>query len=628
MGLSTTILNEGFTRADLEPTLDKGVAEEIVVRNGTSWKCPTYVQRLPPCRDACPSSEDIRGYLTTIAQAEKSKISLDEAMDQAWYRLTDTNPMPATHGRICPHPCEKGCNRKELEDGSVAINNMERYVGDHGLRRKLKLTMLTNEKKNKSVAVVGSGPAGLSCAYQLARRGYDVTLYEAFEKAGGMLRYGIPDYRLPPAVLDGEIQNILDLGVQLKCNVRIGRDISFQDLKARFDAVFLALGAHKGSVMNLEGENSANVFTAASFLNRVNTGAKVEIGAQVVVVGGGDSAMDAARVSLRLQAEMDEAEQAGNDEAYEKARHALDEVAREEENTLSTEKTAMDSARIVRRVSKYSKVTLLYRRTKDEMPAIAKDVVEAEHEGIEFKLLSTPVGLETVGGRVVAVKCIRMELGAPDASGRRSPVPVAGSEFSVPCDTLIMGIGQVPELEEGMTDFANKWGWIAASNTHQTKEPKVFAGGDVLGLGISTRSVGHGRVAARAIDGFLKGGSPYQLPSKGKPIKTEQMRLAFYKPAARNEEVALPVEEAIKGFVETTQTITTAQALAEAKRCMSCGLCFACDQCRIFCPREAISKDHSRPKGKVMHTDYTRCNGCHVCHMACPCGYIQMGMGL
>ncbi|MBF0342250.1 MAG: FAD-dependent oxidoreductase [Magnetococcales bacterium] len=379
--------------------------------------------------------------------------------------------------------------------------------------------------------------------------------------------------------------------------------------------------------MNMEGENSANVFTAAGFLNRVNTGAKVDIGSQVVVVGGGDSAMDAARVSLRLQADMDAAEASGNDEAYEKARVALDGVTREEENALSTEKTAMDSARIVRRVSKYSKVTLLYRRTKDEMPAIAKDVVEAEHEGIEFKLLSTPVGLETQGGRVVAVKCIRMELGAPDASGRRSPVPVPGSEFTIPCDTLIMGIGQVPELEEGMEEFANKWGWVAANNTHQTKDPQVFAGGDVLGLGISTRSVGQGRVAARAIDGYLKG-VPYQIPSKGRSIKTDQMRLSYYKSAPRNEEVSLPVEEAIKGFVETTQTITMEQALAESKRCMSCGLCFACDQCRIFCPREAISRDFSRPKGKVMHTDYTRCNGCHVCHMACPCGYIQMGMGL
>ncbi|MBF0613765.1 MAG: FAD-dependent oxidoreductase [Magnetococcales bacterium] len=627
MGLSTTILKEGYSRDDVAAMLEMGVAEEIVVRNGTSWKCPTYVQRLPPCRDACPSSEDIRGYLTTIAQADKSKISMDEALDQAWYRLTDTNPMPATHGRICPHPCETGCNRKELSDGAVAINNMERYVGDHGIRRNLKLTMLTQEKKNKSVAVVGSGPAGLSCAYQLARRGYDVTIFEAFEKAGGMLRYGIPDYRLPPAVLDAEIQKILDLGVTLKCNVRIGQNLSFEQLKKDFNAVFLALGAHKGSVMNLEGENSANVFTAASFLNRVNTGAKVDIGSQVVVVGGGDSAMDAARVSLRLQADLAAAEASGDDDAYEKARQALDDVAREEENTLSTEKTAMDSARIVRRVSKYSKVTLLYRRTKDEMPAIAKDVVEAEHEGIEFKLLSTPVGLETQGGRVVAIQCIRMELGAPDASGRRSPQPVPGSEFTIPCDTLIMGIGQVPELEEGMESLANKWGWIAANNTHQTKDPQVFAGGDVLGLGISTRSVGHGRVAARAIDGYLKG-VPYQVPSKGKSIKTDQMRLTYYKAAPRNEEVALPVEEAIKGFVETTQTITTEQALAEAKRCMSCGLCFACDQCRIFCPREAISRDYSRPKGKVMHTDYTRCNGCHVCHLACPCGYIQMGMGL
>lgn len=625
--LVPTILTKDFTRADLEPSLRKGSPEEVVVRNGSSWKCPTYVQRLPPCKDACPSSEDIRGYLTVIAQAGQYKMSQDDALDKAWEILTDKNPMPATHGRICPHPCESGCNRQHKEDGAVAINNMERFIGDHGLRRKLKFKKLTDEQKSVKVAVIGSGPSGLSCAYQMARRGYPVTMFETFEKAGGMLRYGIPSYRLPDAVLDAEIQNILDLGVTLKCNTRVGRDLSFEQIRQEFGAVYLALGAHKGSNMGIPGEDSANVFTAASFLNRVNTGAKVEIGSRVVVIGGGDSAMDAARVSLRLQADLLAAEESGDEDRYNAAREALDHEAQLEEEAITTEKTAVDSARIVRRVAGQSEVTILYRRTKDEMPAIAKDVDEAVEEGVKFELLAAPVALVVEGGRAVAAQCIRMQLGAPDQSGRRRPEPIPGSEFTIPCDTVIMGIGQVPELEEGMAGLANKWGWIQANNSHETNQPGVFAGGDVLGLGISTRSVGQGRQAARAMHSFLKG-VRHQLPPKVKSVRAEEMRLDYYKTMPRNEEARLDVEEAVEGFKETTHTITPEQAQAEAKRCMSCGLCFACDQCRIYCPRETIHRDLKRPQGLVMFTDYTRCNGCHICFQTCPSGYIQMGMGL
>ncbi|MBF0454307.1 MAG: FAD-dependent oxidoreductase [Magnetococcales bacterium] len=624
--LETTILKQK-TREEVEASLDAGDREAFVVRNGASWKCPTYVQRLPPCRDACPANEDIRGYLTTIAQAKLLKKNQEQVMDEAWANLVDSNPMPAIHGRICPHPCETGCNRKEKEDGAVSINNMERFIGDHGLRNNLPLKRLTDEKSGKKIAVIGSGPAGMSCAYQLIRRGHGVTVFEAFEKTGGMLRYGIPSYRLNDAVLDGEYQKIIDMGVEVKTNTRVGRDISYADLRSQFDAIFVAIGAHKGSEMKLEGENSANVFTAASFLNRVNSGAKVDIGSRVVVVGGGDSAMDAARVSLRLQERLDEAEESGDREAYEQAREALDAKDQRDEQVISTEKTSIDSARSVRRITEGAQVTVLYRRTKDEMPAIAKDVVEAEQEGIKFELLTTPVAILTEGGRATGVRVQRMALGEPDGSGRRRPVPIEGSEFMVECDTIIMGIGQVPELEEGMGDLANSWGWVDADKTHATKTAGVFAGGDVLGLGISTRSVGHGRKAARAIHAFLNG-TVYKPPGRTKSIKTNEMRMDYYPAAPRAEEKQTPVEEAIKGFGETTTTISFDEAVAEAARCMSCGLCFGCDQCRIFCPREAIERDYKRPKGKFMHTDYTRCNGCHVCHEACPCGYIQMGMGL
>ncbi|MEK7817224.1 MAG: FAD-dependent oxidoreductase, partial [Actinomycetota bacterium] len=329
---------------------------EVEVVNGVSWQCPVYVKRMPPCRSECPSSEDIRGYLTYIAQAETFDCEHEESVDEAWHVLTDKNPFPAVHGRICPHPCEDGCNRQH-KDSSVAINNMERYIGDHGLKRGLKFKKITDKTRDQKVAIIGAGPSGLSCAFQMARRGYPVTVFESAEKPGGMLRYGIPSYRLPEDILDAEIQNIIDLGVELKCGVKIGEDVSFEQLKSDYDVVYVAVGAQKGSNMKIEGEDSGKVLSGVDFLRRINMGETVDVGKKVMVVGGGNTAIDAARVSRRLGAE----------------------------------------------------VTILYRRTRNEMPAIAHEIDDSEKEGIMLEILGAPVSIKEDGGSL-AVTCIKMEL--------------------------------------------------------------------------------------------------------------------------------------------------------------------------------------------------------------------------
>ncbi|MBN2241590.1 MAG: FAD-dependent oxidoreductase [Acidobacteria bacterium] len=524
---------------------------------------PKYSEKTPPCISHCPNEADIRGWLTTIAQAEAYGRTGDEAFESAWRQITDRNPFPAVCGRVCPHPCEAECNRKN-KDGAVAINAMERFVGDFGIEKGLKPTLLSEEKHSEKIAVIGSGPAGLSCAYQLSRRGYPVTVFEAFSKPGGMLRYGIPEYRLPREVLDAEIRRILDLGVELKCSSVVGKDVPLDRLRREYKAVFVGIGAHKGYSLGVPGEDASNVFTGTEFLNKTNSGEPVEIGDKVVVIGGGDTAIDAARVSKRLGAD----------------------------------------------------VTILYRRTRNEMPAIAPEIEGALEEGIRIEFLSNPTEVIRNNGTAVGLKCIRMELGEPDESGRRRPVPKEGSEFEIGATAVIAAISQEPdfspveELHEGRN-------WMNADDWGTTKSPGIYAGGDDLSLALVATAVYQGRMAARAIDAHLRGEQPVKPKA---PPEVKQVLLDWYPESARHERRHIPVEQR-RMDTEIECGLTKEEALDEAKRCMSCGMCMDCETCWMYCTNNCFVR---LPKGEHYKIKLEVCNGCKKCAEACPCGYIEM----
>jgi NADPH-dependent glutamate synthase beta subunit-like oxidoreductase/Pyruvate/2-oxoacid:ferredoxin oxidoreductase delta subunit len=531
---------------------------------------PKLVESLPPCMDGCPNHNAIREMLMTIAKAEEFGKSYEQAFEEAFYIFLETTPFPSTCGRVCPHPCESACNRKEKE-GAVGINSVERFIGDFGLEKGLKPTKLNGEARSEKVAVVGSGPGGLTAAYQLARRGYPVTVFEAFPQSGGMLRYGIPDYRLPPDVLDAEINRILELGVELRLDTAVGTEISLDDLRKEYKAIFVALGAHQGIELRIEGEDAPNVFTGTDFLHRMNSGEKVDVGDKVLVIGGGDTAIDAARVSRRLGAD----------------------------------------------------VAIVYRRTRKEMPAIDEEIDGADLEGVKIDYLAAPLEIYAESGKAVGMKCQRMELGEPDSSGRRRPVPVEGDTFDMDFTCLIAAVSQAPDFE-GFGELIEGKDWIKVDEKFETKLEGVYSGGDNVNLGLAIDAIGHGNAAAVAIDELIAGAqdAPVDSPQLG-VVLAEKMQLAHYKESQRVALKEMPVEERLKDMVaEIVSTLATDEAVGESQRCMSCGKCFDCATCWSFCQDNAIVKPLTKGQPYKVKLDF--CTGCKKCSEVCPCGYIEM----
>jgi len=504
---------------------------------GASTLRPLFVPKTPPCISACPSGNDIRGYLTTIAQSEGYNRTYEESLNKAWYILTETNPLPATTGRVCPHPCENECNRNG-KDEAISINKIERFIGDWGINSNLSHKRLYNDTFPEKIGIIGGGPSGLSCAYQLARMGYRVCIFEEKERLGGMLRYGIPGYRLPEDILDAEIQKILDLGIDVVCNKKVG----INEL-ADFNAIYVAIGAQVGSPLNIKGGERA--ISAVSFLKNIKEGKKLDIGRNVYIIGGGNSAIDCAR-SCRRQG---------------------------------------------------LNVTILYRRTRQEMPAIKGEVEEAEKEGVKIEFLVSPV--EITDGEI---RCIRMELSSErDEKGRQKPIPIPGSEFNIKQDTVIAAIAQVPDFS--LLEDLNDNGWISVDERQRTRIKNVFAGGDVTNkLGFVTDAIGLGRKAAFAIDEYIREKEPkrvYQPPI----IKYTSMNLNYYESKPR------------------VNVLSQDDAIYEAKRCMSCGMCFDCDNCFTYCSDGAVKR---LPKGEHYEFHLETCQGCKKCAEECPCGYIDM----
>ena len=613
-----------------------------------SHKCPTYIQSTPPCQGSCPSGEDIRGYLNIVRGIEKPPAGVSW-QEYAWRRLTQANPFPSVMGRVCPAPCETGCNRNALED-HVGINSVEHFLGEWANANGMKYVK-PEHATGKKVAVIGGGPAGLSAAYQLALKGHAVTIFDEHEHLGGMMRYGIPGFRTPREVLDAEIDRILELGIETRLKCRVGTDVTMDELRRDFDAVFLGMGAQAGRALSVKDGEAPNVVTATAFLRAFNDGRLRHVGKRVVVVGGGDTSIDVATVARRL-GHLEHTHPTDFEGAI--AGHLAQDVA---------EVSAKQGADVV--------LTSVF--AIDRMQANRHEIEQALAEGIHIRGGLVPVAvLKGPDGRATALRVAQCE--AKLTGGKLEIKVVEGSEEDLPADLIVSAIGQAVDFT-GLEGLDNGRGAVSADRSYQVQgQPGVFAGGDVLRPHLLTTAIGHGAIAADGIDRFLAGeelgkrpkidvhvfdlmrkyverglelteireplhgtdastGAIHNFDNRSDrfviPHKDLFLGHFGYTPRVKRKFITLTRESALGNFEERIEALQETQAVAEAKRCMSCGQCFECDNCVVYCPQTAVKRVPKKQAtiGRYVYTDYDRCIGCHICADVCPTGYIQMGLG-
>ena len=621
--------------------------QEKIFQADWSHKCPTYVHRTPPCQSSCPSGHDIRGWLQIARGIDKPPVAGMKWQEYAFGRMAVANPFPSIMGRVCPAPCETGCNRNAVED-FVGINGVEQYVGDWAIDNNMSFAAPAKES-GKKVAVIGAGPAGLSAALYLRQRGHGVTVFESQPELGGMMRYGIPGYRTPRATLDAEIKRIIDIGVVVRLGVRVGKDVSVEELERDFDAIFWGIGAQVGRPLPVPGTDAPNVISGVAFLRAFNEGRLKVAAKRVVVVGGGDTSIDVASVARRL--------------GY--ISHNRDIPPPE---AVAVGHTAQDVAGIMEREGVRAVLTSLF--PIDKMTAAAREREDAMREGVE--IMGSVMPLEVIKGADGRARALKM---CQCTVKGQAPVPTPGTEFEIECDLIVSAIGQGGDLL-GMESFDNGKGLMAVEDTYQVKgKPKHFAGGDIVRPHLLTTAIGHAGIAAESIDRFLAGQALGKRPKVDKRrfnlldelrqrnlspaeynhkethgtaeakfaihnyedrsfveiIKHDDMFLGHFPHVPRNkrEEIHIGAENVIGNFEERIVNFTEAQAIAEGKRCMSCGMCFECDNCVVFCPQTAVFrvKKDQRAMGRYVDTDYKKCIGCHICADVCPTGYIEMGLG-
>lgn len=530
-------------------TLDPG--SSLANKTGT-WRTerPVYVNRLPPCNAQCPAGEDIQGWLFHAESGD---------YESAWRHLTRDNPFPAVMGRVCYHTCEGACNRATL-DAAVGINSVERFLGDEALKKGWKFAAPATDS-GKRVLVVGAGPSGMSAAYHLRRLGHAVTVMEAGPLMGGMMRFGIPQYRLPRDVLEAEMQRIVDMGVCVQLQTPVV-DLAQTLAGGGFDAAFLAVGAHIAKRAFIPAKDSSRILDAVSVLRSMEGESQPMLGRRVVVYGGGNTAIDVARTAKRLGA---------------------------------------------------TDAVIVYRRTREKMPAHDFEVEEALQEGVQVKWLSTIKGM---GQGFLTVE--KMEL---DATG--SPQPTGEFE-TLEADSLVLALGQDVDLSllHNLDGLVLQDGVVQVDpQTLMTGHPGVFAGGDMVPTERNvTVAVGHGKQAARHIDAWLRGGV-YTPAPKHAPATAERLNTWYYSDAPKTLRPQLDLARRTSSFDEVQGGLTEDNALFEARRCLSCGNCFECDNCYGVCPDNAVTK---LGPGNGFEFKYDYCKGCGVCVAECPCGAIDM----